>query len=51
MNNLIDPWREEMFSDERNSDWVKAAAALILLISAISALINKSDTADIDRRE
>lgn len=41
-NEIIDPHRDEWLIEEQTHDWIKAATAAILLISAIAALLKHS---------
>ena len=41
-NGLIDPHRNDWLLEEQSHDWIKAASALILLISAIAAILKHS---------
>ncbi len=45
-NEIIDPHRDEWLIEEQTHDWIKAATAAILLISAIAALLKHSTDED-----
>ncbi len=41
-NGIIDPHRDDWLLEEQSHDWIKAASTLILLISAIAAILRHS---------
>ena len=41
-NRIIDPHRNDLPATDHTNDWIKAATAVILLISAITAIIKHS---------
>ena len=45
-NGLVDPHRNDWLLEEQSHDWIKAASALILLISAIAAILRHSSNED-----
>lgn len=49
-NRLIDPHRDDFLPVDHTQDWIKAATAAILLISAIAAII-KHNTDEEDWRD
>ena len=45
-NRIIDPRRDDYLAVDHTQDWIKAATAAILLISAIAALLKHSTDED-----
>lgn len=43
---LIDPHRDDFLMEDRTHDWIRAASAAILLISAIAAIIKRYEDSD-----
>ena len=39
-SNIVDPHRNDFLAVDHTQDWIKAATAAILLISAIAAIIS-----------
>ena len=42
-NRIIDPHRDEWLIEGNTHDWIKAASAVILLISALAAIFRRWD--------
>ena len=45
-NRIIDPNRDKWRNEEQTHDWIEAATAAILLISAIASIIKRSSDED-----
>ena len=45
-SNIIDPHRNDFLAVDHTQDWIKAATAAILLISAIAAIIKHNSDED-----
>ncbi len=45
-NRIIDPHRDDWMIEDTTHDWIKAASAAILLISAIAAIIKRYEDSE-----